>query len=654
MDVETLMVHPDALPPETLISGWRVLGKSGRGGFGVVYRVEDAVRPGQVYALKMALRLGDPRAERETMLLLTKANHPNIVRIHGHGRWPHPEEGYHYIVMDYVEGSTFIEWVESTNPTFHQLAAVVDKLALALGFLNDNDAWHRDVKPENILVRSRDGEPFLLDLSVGDYEGADTLTDQPLPPGTPYCRSPEALRFNRQNWGRRGAHYEYKATDELYALGVTAYRALTGHWPFPLELPRELLEDAILWRVPPSPDAVNRRVPPALASLVMRLLDKDPKARPESGRELHEALVAVSAFGEAAAWEATCFEWEEVPDVQHRRIRRPEPPRLLPPPQPPEPPRAVPFAPSAVSLPLDFPKTQAAPSGEPELARAAPSRSATPMRERRAFGWGHAWRQGTLLGGLALLLGVGLILAVVGSYPTSQVGPVPHARPTHEVADWAESPDASRAAAPPRADATPAVVADPAAHLKEPTSVKTKQDTSKKPAARRRSDNLKKAAVAATCLELSAGCTSAQVKPFEEEPCPSEALAVMERLGFTENTSGLLVLDIHQPDTASGELGRYQDGPITSVLKWDEKRILPPGSLLIGTLWTYGGRKPRAGVDMTYGRYTEVRTPQGERYPVCFLLGNRDGVPQEETSRPGAVVLPRTLPFFAVKRFVFE
>lgn len=636
MDVETLMVHPDALPPETLVSGWRVLGKSGRGGFGAVYRVEDAARPGDVYALKMALRLGDPRAERETTLLLTKANHPNIVRMHGHGRWPHPKQGYHYIVMDYVDGPTFIEWVESANPTFQQLGAVLDKLALAVGFLNDNEAWHRDIKPENIIVRSRDGEPVLLDLSVGDYEGADTLTDQPLPPGTLHCRSPEALRFNRQNWGRRGAHYEYRATDEMYALGVTAYRALTGHWPFSLELPRELIEDAILWRRPAAPDTVNRRVPPALAGLVMRLLDKDPEIRPQNGRELHEALVAASAFGEAAAWETPCFEWEEVPDAP-RRIRRPEPPTLLPPPPPPSPPRSITFVPA-----------------EPSQVTAGPASDTLLVQSRAEPVGGGSRRRLILLGGLVLLLGVGLAWAVVSLLPTSRVVSPPPVRTTHEVASRTESPEAVRAAAPPPAETTPAVVADPTAHSQEATPVKKKQDHSKQSANPRKANNLKKAAMAATCLELSTGCTGAQVKPFEEEPCPADAVTAMQRLGLTEGTSGLLVLDVRQPDTGTGELGRYQDGPITSVIKWDEKGILPSGSLLVGALKTYNKGKSMPDVDVTYGRYTEVRTPEGKRYPVCFLLGNPDGVPQFEASQPGAVALPRTLPFFAVKRFVFE
>jgi serine/threonine-protein kinase len=128
----------------------------------------------------------------------------------------------------------------------------------------------------------------------------------------------------------------------------------------------------------------------------------------------------------------------------------------------------------------------------------------------------------------------------------------------------------------------------------------------------------------------------------------------MEKLGVPERADGRLVLDIHQPDTESGELGRYQDGPITSVLLGITKGMLSAGTLLIGELRTYSKSKSIPGVEVTYGRYTEARTPEGKRYPVCFLLGNVDGVPQYESSQPGAVVLPRTLPVFAVKRFVFE
>jgi serine/threonine protein kinase len=651
MDVESLLVYPEALEPETLVGGWRILGRSGRGGFGAVYRVEDAARPGEVYALKLALRLGDPRAERETALLMTKASHPNVVRFHACGRWPHPKKGYHYIVMDYVEGPNLIDWVEGSNPTFQQLSAVFDKLALALSFLHGQSAWHRDIKPENIHVRSRDGEPILLDLSVGDYEGADTLTDQPLPPGTLHCRSPESLRFNRRNWGRKGVHYEHKPTDDLYALGVTAYRVLTGHWPFPPDMERELLEDAILWRVPPSPDIVNPRVPAELAALVMRLLDKNPVARPQSGQELHEALVAASAFGKAAAWENTCFEWETELDGKPRRICRPDPPRTPLPASLPEPPRPVHFAPVKAPAPSgDSDARDAIPVG-PSPGRAVPTHAVPP---ESAGVPGRAWRRGTRLVGLLLLLGVGLALTVVRFYPTSQVGSSSSERTTHEVANGAESFEARQAAAPPQAEPTPAVVAAPATCSEESTPVKTKKTTGEQPAKQRKSNTLKKAATAAACLELGIACTGPQVKPFEEvEKCPPEALATMAHLGLKFRSGGSIVVDINQPGTQS-EVGRYQDGSVTSVLVFAESGRLPPGTLLMGTLWTSSGRKSSSGLGKTYGRYTEARTPDGHRYPICFILGNDDGALQLEGSQPGAVLHPRALPFTVVRRFIFE
>jgi serine/threonine-protein kinase len=162
-----------------------------------------------------------------------------------------------------------------------------------------------------------------------------------------------------------------------------------------------------------------------------------------------------------------------------------------------------------------------------------------------------------------------------------------------------------------------------------------------------------RAAAVAACLGLGAACTSVRVKPFEEEQCKPEAIAAMALFGLKPGNYGGLLIDIHQPGT-QGDGGVYPEGPLTSVLEDLEHGNLPTGTLLFGTLWTSSGRKTRSGLDKAYGRYTEAQTPDGLRYPICFILGNPDGVPQEETSQPGVAVLPRSLPFMVVKRFVFE
>lgn len=98
---ENFQVYPEALAPGTEVSGWRIRKRLGAGGFGAAYQVESTSRPGEFFALKMSRRLVDERVGREIALLMSWAVHPHVVRLHAFGRWPHPETGYLYFVMDW-------------------------------------------------------------------------------------------------------------------------------------------------------------------------------------------------------------------------------------------------------------------------------------------------------------------------------------------------------------------------------------------------------------------------------------------------------------------------------------------------------------------------------------------------------------------------
>jgi eukaryotic-like serine/threonine-protein kinase len=325
MDTEQYSIRPDVLAPGAVVGHWRILQGLGRRGDGALYQVEDVRRPGEVLALKLSLRSAEGPSEGAELRLTS--SHPNVARLHAWGRWPCAGDGFFYFVRDDVQGQPLTTWAETVNPTFLQITAVLRRLAFAIDFMHEHDHWHREVLPENIRVREGDGEPLLLDLRAGHRESVETLTRHPLPPELQVFRSPEALRFLRMNLGRPGASYHFRRTDDLYALGATAYRLVTGHPPFSPELPLEQLHSEIELRSPPPPWEVNERVPKPLGAIILRLMNKSPEVRTQSGEALSaELMIAVSA-GARSIWASRVFAWAHEEDGQESLPRRISPPK---------------------------------------------------------------------------------------------------------------------------------------------------------------------------------------------------------------------------------------------------------------------------------------------------------------------------------------
>jgi eukaryotic-like serine/threonine-protein kinase len=157
----------------------------------------------------------------------------------------------------------------------------VAQVARALEALHQH-GLHRDVKGDNVLVDSK-GHAVLLDVGACWMDDGRKLTEGTLPPGTPAYRSPEAVAFREHSRGDQEAHYEAQPADDIYALGITAYRLATDTYP-------------------PEPGSKGRRLPPSaqatltpeLDSLIVRMLSPDPQARgtiAELVRDLEAAAV---------------------------------------------------------------------------------------------------------------------------------------------------------------------------------------------------------------------------------------------------------------------------------------------------------------------------------------------------------------------------
>ncbi|GAA2977024.1 serine/threonine-protein kinase [Streptomyces fulvorobeus] len=205
-----------------------------------------------------------------------QVDHPGLVTVHDAG----DDEDHLFLVMQYVEGADLADHLAEHAPyPWPWAVAVAAQLCAVLSAVHAVPIVHRDLKPRNVMVRP-DGTVTVLDLGVASVLDTDTtrLTHTGSPIGSPAYMAPE------QAMG--GAVGPYT---DLYALGVLLHELLSGDVPFAGStalgvLHRHLYE-------PPLPVRHLRpEVPAQLEALVLRLLAKDPQARPASAQEVYETL----------------------------------------------------------------------------------------------------------------------------------------------------------------------------------------------------------------------------------------------------------------------------------------------------------------------------------------------------------------------------
>jgi eukaryotic-like serine/threonine-protein kinase len=307
-------LEPYALPPGTLVGPWKVKAYAGGGAYGLVFRAVKAgeEQAGEV-ALKVACYPGDERFQRE-VVLLSQVHHPSVPRLLGHGEWQSPRgEAHPYIVMAWVEGLALYTWAEWRNASSREVLQVLGQLAGALEATHAAGAVHRDVKGGNIRVSLEGARAVLMDFGAGIYAGAAPLTKGALPPGTDEYRSPEALEYALQRPRDATERYAAQPSDDVFALGVCAYRMVTGWYLPPLEVrPEEQGPWRLEWRVPRPSVEMNPRVDPLLSELILRMLSRQPEERP-SAAELVEALEQAARNAGAGA-DRPLFQREE-PEV---------------------------------------------------------------------------------------------------------------------------------------------------------------------------------------------------------------------------------------------------------------------------------------------------------------------------------------------------
>jgi hypothetical protein len=197
--------------------------------------------------------------------------------------------------VEWLEGVTLYEWAEQSKPTNEEQLWVLAQVARGLESTHSVDGVHRDVKGDNIRVCFNGRRAVLMGFGAGCYLGAARLTREGLPPGTDAYRSPEAWRYELSRPRHSMERYEATPADDVFALGVSAYRMVTGAYPPPAEMREEDSgPERLRWTQPPAPRELNPRVDAKLSALIRRMLSERPQERPPAG-ELALALEEATA-----------------------------------------------------------------------------------------------------------------------------------------------------------------------------------------------------------------------------------------------------------------------------------------------------------------------------------------------------------------------
>jgi serine/threonine protein kinase len=314
--------HPDHLKRDDMVGPWRIVQVLGRGGTSRVFKVE---RDGRPFFMKMALHpLSDIREElseeeyveeknawrrvaREAAALFTYASHPNLLHLHAVDCWPNPSQGYPFLVTDYVDGDNWHQWRWRKRPHAAELADTFTDVVRTVGVLHKRGVFHRDLKADNLLIRKKDGRPFLIDFGTVRLPGALTKT-LGLPEGVLHLAPPELLAYIRTEAWKRDVPFEGGAPADLYTLGVLLYQGLTDLHPFNPELPDKELLAAIATVPPTAPHLLNPLAPNSLSDIALKLLEKRPEDRYPHTDALLQALEKASEHErKSPAWKVPLF-----------------------------------------------------------------------------------------------------------------------------------------------------------------------------------------------------------------------------------------------------------------------------------------------------------------------------------------------------------
>jgi serine/threonine protein kinase len=278
--------HPITLGPQIPLDAveqlgpYRLLDQLGAGGMGIVFEVED-LATGEHFALKV-LRptlAAEPEAKQRFFRearAMAAVGHQRIIPVIRVGE----DRGIPYIAMPLLVGETLEARLQhGPDLTLEEIIRIGAEIAEGLEAAHQQGLIHRDVKPANVWLEDPTGTVRLLDLGLArGLKDDGTLTNTGIVMGTPSFMSPEQARGE-----------EIDARADLFSLGCILYQMATGSRPFAAPSPMAILAQLESYH-PSRPIAKNSSIPTLLSNLIMELLAKQAKNRPNSAADVVERL----------------------------------------------------------------------------------------------------------------------------------------------------------------------------------------------------------------------------------------------------------------------------------------------------------------------------------------------------------------------------
>jgi len=251
----------------------------GQGGMSLVYRAVD-IRTGHSVAVKILKSEYNhdveflERFQREAHAA-GRMSHHNIVNLLDVGT----EGDFRYLVLEYISGNTLKDIIKEKGALHPNTAIQITiRILSALQHAHENGIIHRDIKPQNVLVNTN-GHIKVSDFGIARITNTKTISKKDMVIGSVHYSSPEQARGS-----------VVQATSDIYSTGIVLYEMLTGRVPFTGDNPVTVAMQQVNAAPPPIRE-LNPAVPHAIASVVMKAIEKSPQRRFQSAREMAEALL---------------------------------------------------------------------------------------------------------------------------------------------------------------------------------------------------------------------------------------------------------------------------------------------------------------------------------------------------------------------------